>query len=112
MHFRGPFANSPDARLAIPSLNREFLADAVTAVNLHRAVDYAAQHFAGIQLGDRRLGAEILAAIGLPRALPREPSRRTQLNFRIGEHPLDRLALREQFAESAALLGMIDRHFQ
>src|SRR4029077_14282929 len=79
-------------------------------MNLHGAIDYAAEHLARIELRDRRLGAKILAAVGLPRALPRQPSRRTQLDLRIREHPLDSLPLRKQLAESAALLGVIDRH--
>jgi hypothetical protein len=48
MHFRGAFADATDARLAIPALERKFLAHAVTAVNLHRAIDHAAEHLARI----------------------------------------------------------------
>src|SRR5271155_584596 len=110
MHFAGAFADSADSRLAMPALDWKFLADAVAAVDLHGAIDHAAEHLARIELRDRRLGAEVLAAVGLPRALPRQPSRRAQLDLRIREHPLDSLALREQLAEGAALLGVIDRH--
>src|ERR1700722_1367011 len=91
MPLAGTFANSSDARLAIPSLDREFLADAVAAVNLHCAIDHAPEHFARVELRDRRLGAEILAAVRLPRAFPSQPSRRAQLDLRIREHPLYRL---------------------
>src|ERR1700735_2025120 len=69
MHLAGAFADSTDSRLAIPSLDRKFLADAVAAVNLPGAIDYPAEHFARVELRDRRLGAEVLAAVGLPRAL-------------------------------------------
>src|ERR1700679_1231333 len=110
MHFAGAFADSADARLAVPSLDRKLLADAVAAMNLHGAIDHAAKHFARIELCDRRLDAAVLAAVSLPRAFPCQPSRRAQLDFRIREHPLDSLPLRQQLAESAALLGMIDRH--
>src|SRR5690349_7190631 len=99
MHLAGTFADSADARLAIPSLDRKFLADAVTAMNLHRAIDHAAEHLTRIELCDRRLGAKVLTAVGLPRALPRQPSRGAQLDLRIREHPLYRLPLREQLAE-------------
>src|SRR5579862_7338086 len=110
MDFAGAFADSADAGLAVPSFDREFFADAVAAVNLHGAIDYAAEDFARIELCDRRLGAEVLAAIGFPRALPREPSRGAEFDFRVGEHPLDGLSLREQLAEGAALFGVIDCH--
>src|SRR5208283_790999 len=110
MHFARAFADPADSRLAVPALDGELLADAVAAVNLHGAIDHAAEHFARIELCDRRLGAEILAAIGLPRSFPRQPPRRAQLDLRIREHPLYRLPFGEQFAEGAALLGMIDRH--
>src|SRR5258705_1702935 len=110
MYFARAFADSADARLAIPSLDRKFFAHAVAAVNLHGAIDDSAQHFARVELRDRGLGAEILAAIGLPRALPGEPSGGAQLDFRIREHPLNSLSFREQLAEGAALLTVIDGH--
>src|SRR5208282_5809780 len=110
MHFAGAFADSTDSRLAIPALDWKFLADAVAAVDLHGAIDHAAEDLARIQLRDRRLGAEILAAVGLPRPFPRQPSRGAQLDLRIREHPLDSLPLRQQLAERTALLGVIDRH--
>src|ERR1700735_411034 len=110
MHFAGAFADSADSRLAVPALDWKFLADAVAAVNLHGAIDNAAEYLARIELRDRRLRAEILPAVGLPRPFPRQPSRRAQLDLRIREHPLDSLSLREQLAERAALLGVIDRH--
>src|SRR6266436_1479252 len=112
MHFAWAFADSADARLAIPSFDWELFADAVAAVNLHRAIDDSAQHFARVELRDRRLGAEILAAIGFPCALPREPSGGAEFNFRIGEHPLNSLSFRKQLAESAALLTVIDGHLE
>src|SRR5580700_1795221 len=99
MHFAGTFADSADSRLAVPSLDRKLLADAVPAMNLHRTIDHAAEHLARIELRDRRLGAKVLAAVGLPRAFPRQPPRRAQLDLRIREHPLYRLPLREQLAE-------------
>ena len=79
-------------------------------MNLHGTIDHAAEHLARIELRDRRLGAKVFATVGLPRAFPRQPPRRAQLDLRIREHPLYSLPLREQLAESAALLGMIDRH--
>src|SRR4030081_2050501 len=110
MHFAGAFADSADARFAIPSLDGKFFADAVAAVNLHGAIDDAAKHFARVELCDRGLGAEVFAAVGLPCTLPSEPSGGAQLNFRIREHPLNCLSFREQLAEGAALLGVIDGH--
>src|SRR5258708_36732328 len=112
MHFARPFADSTDARLAIPSLDRKFFAYAIAAVNLPREIDHPAQYFARVEFRNRCLRAEILAAIRLPRALPREPSRRAQLDFRIREHPLDSLSLRKQLAKGAPLLRMIDRHLE
>src|ERR1700730_9589701 len=110
VHFARAFTDSADARLAIPSLDWKFFADAVAAVNLHGAIDDSAQHFARVEFRDRGLGAEILAAIGLPCTLPREPAGGAQFNFRIGEHPLNSLSFREQLAERAALFGVIDGH--
>src|SRR5271155_4756565 len=110
MHLRWSFADTADACLAVPSLERQFLADAVTAVNLHGAIDHAAEHLAGIQLRNRCLGAEVLAAVGLPRAVPGQPSRGPQLDLRIRKHPLDRLAARKQFPERAAALRVFNRH--
>src|SRR5208282_471294 len=110
MHLRWSLTDAADARLAVPSLERQFLADAVTAVNLHGAIDHAAEHFARIQLRNRCLGAEVLATISLPRAVPREPSRGAQLDLGICKHPLNRLAAREQFPEGAAPLRVFDRH--
>src|SRR5712675_2428538 len=112
MYFARAFPDSADARLAIPSLDRKFFADAVAAVNLNSAIDDSAQHFARVEFRDRGLGAEILAAIGLPRTLPGEPSGGAQLDFRIREHPLNSLSFREQLAEGAALLTVIDCHLE
>src|SRR6266851_3274530 len=110
MHFRGAFADPADARLAVPSLERKLLAHAIAAVDLHRAVDHAPQRLARIQFRDRRFHPRVLAAVGLPRAVPGKPSGRAQLDLGVREHPLDRLAARQQLAEGLALLGMSDRH--
>src|SRR5215472_9871967 len=112
MNFRGSFADSPHARLAVPSLQRQLLAHPVAAMNLHGAIDHLAQHLAGIQFRNRSFGAKVLLAVGLPRAVPGEPARRAQLNRRVRQHPLDRLASCEQLAEGAAPLRVRDRHSQ
>src|SRR2546422_832811 len=110
VHLRGPLADAAPARLAIPALQRKLLGHAVAAVDLHGGVYHAAEHLARVQLGDRRLHARVLAAIGLPRALPDQPAARAQLDLRVGEHPLDRLALAQLLAERLALLGVLDGH--
>src|SRR2546425_7093695 len=58
----------------------------VAAVDLDGAVDDAAEDLARVDLSDRGLHARVLAAIGLPRAVPDEPARRAQLHLRSEEH--------------------------
>src|SRR2546430_13125845 len=43
-------ADATDARLTVPSLERKLLAHPIAAMNLHRAIDDATEHFARIQL--------------------------------------------------------------
>src|SRR5438309_361609 len=112
MHFRRAFADAADARLAVPSLEREFLADTVAAVDLHRAVDYAAEHLTRIKLGNRGFHPGVLLAVGLPRTFPGKPARGPQFDLGVRQHPLDRLSACEQFAKGLALPGMLDRHPQ
>src|SRR6266851_2868283 len=88
----GP-SDAADARLPVPALERKFLGHAVAAVDLHRVVDHAPQDFRGVELGDRRLHARVLAAIRLPRAVPDQPARRPQLDLAVDQHPLDGLAV-------------------
>src|SRR5207247_898982 len=83
----------------------EFLRNAVGAVDLHRGVDDAPQHLARVELGHRGLDSRILAAVGLPGAVPDEIAARPDLHLGVREHPLDRLALAERRAEGRALLG-------
>src|SRR5579872_7621277 len=52
MHFRGAFADPADARLAVPSLERKLLAHAVTAMDLHRAINHAAERLTGVEFRD------------------------------------------------------------
>src|SRR5262249_3574162 len=101
----GPLPARAPPPLAIPAFQRELLGDTVTAVNLHGGVDHAPQHLARVELGDRRLDARILAAVGFPGALPDQPAARAQLDLGVGEHPLNGLALAERRAERRALLG-------
>src|SRR5499425_1995293 len=108
--FRGALADPAYSRLAIPALERELLAHPVAAVDLHGGVNDAAEHLARIELGDGGLDARILAAVGLPRALPDEPARGADLHHGIRQHPLDGLALREGRPEGGALLGVRHRH--
>src|SRR5581483_1652016 len=110
VHFGRAFADSANPRLTVPSLERQFLAHAIAAVDLHGAIDNAAEHLARIELGDRRLGAEILAAVRLPCAVPCKPSRGPELYLRIRQHPLDRLAAGQELAEGAAPLCVLDGH--
>src|SRR5204862_3894614 len=110
MHLRGPLADAAHAGLAIPALERKLLGDPVAAVDLDGGVDDAAEHLARVELGDRRLDARVLAAVGLPRALPDQPPRRADLDLRVGHHPLDGLALAERGAEGRTMPGVLDRH--
>src|SRR5947207_3398156 len=110
MHLRGPFADTADAGLAIPALQRKFLRHAIAAVDLHGGVDHAPEHLARVELGDGCLDARIFAAVRFPRTFPDEPATRAKLHLGVGEHPLDRLALRELLAERLALLRVLDRH--
>src|SRR5438132_3898997 len=110
MHLGRALADATHARLAIPAFQRELLGHPVAAVDLDGAVDDAAEDLARVDLGDRGLHARVLAAVGLPRAVPDEPARRAQLHLGVGEHPLDRLALAQRDAERRALLGVGDRH--
>src|SRR5215813_6047029 len=79
--FRGALADPPYARLAIPALERELLAHPVAAVDLHGGVNDAAEHLARIELGDGGLDARVLAAVGLPCALPDGPARGADLTM-------------------------------
>src|SRR5262245_17659434 len=104
MDFGRPFADATHAGLAIPALERKLLRPAVAAVDLHGRVDDASEHLARIELRDRRFHARVLAPVRFPGAVPDEIAARADLDFRVGEHPLDRLALRELLAEGLALL--------
>src|SRR5260370_17335169 len=108
--FGWALADAAHAGLAVPALEREFLADAVAAVDLHRGVDHASEDLARIELGNGGLDPRVLAAVGLPRALPGQPARRAQLDLGVRQHPLDRLALGERGSERGALLGVRDGH--
>src|SRR5215831_9324398 len=81
MDFRGAFANTADARLTIPSLERELLADAVAPMDLHRAIHDPAKHFTGVKFGNRGFHPRVFPTITLPRPFPCKPSRRTQFDF-------------------------------
>src|SRR5262245_33330922 len=105
-----PLADASHARLAVPALERELFRHTVAAVDLHRRVDHAPEHLARVELGDRGLDPRVLAAVGLPGAVPDDPAARPQLDLGVGEHPLDGLALRERRAERRALLGVGDGH--
>src|SRR2546425_86090 len=75
VHLGGALADPTHARLAIPAFQRELLGHTVAAVDLDGAVDDAAEDLARVDLGDRGLHARVLAAVGLPRAVPDEPAR-------------------------------------
>src|SRR5262245_32649075 len=105
-----PLADTAHARLAVPALEGEFLRHAVGAVDLHGGVDDAAQHLARVELGHRRLDPRVLAAIGLPGAVPDDVAAGADLHLGVRQHPLDGLALAERRAERGALLGVHDRH--
>src|SRR4029450_11061770 len=81
VHLGRPLADAAHARLAIPALEREFLRDAVGAVDLHGGVDDATQHFARVELGHRRLDARVLAAVGLPGTVPDDVAARANLGL-------------------------------
>src|SRR5208283_2941316 len=91
VHFRRALADAADARLPVPSLERKLLADAVSAMNLHRAIDHAPEHFARVQLRDRGFVARVFTAVGFPRALPGQPSRGAEFDLGIRQHPLNGL---------------------
>jgi hypothetical protein len=42
-----PFADPPDARLPVPTLERKLFSDAVATMDLHSGIDDAAEDFAG-----------------------------------------------------------------
>src|SRR2546430_16951024 len=92
MHLGRALADATHARLAIPAFQRELLGHPVAAVDLDGAVDDAAEDLARVDLCDRGLHARVLAAVGLPRAVPAEPARGAQLHLAVVVRPLDRLA--------------------
>src|SRR5438093_12900717 len=110
MDLRRALADPAHPRFAIPAFQRKLLRDAVATVDLDGGVDHAAQHLARVELGDRRLHAGVLTAVGLPRALPDEPATRAQLHLGVRQHPLNSLALAERLAERRALLRVADCH--
>ena len=110
MHLRRALADAPHPGLAVPALQRKLLRHAVAAVDLHGRVDDAPEHLARVELGDRGLDTGVLAAVGLPGALPDEPAAGADLDLGVGQHPLNGLALAERDPERRALLGMRDRH--
>jgi hypothetical protein len=46
VNLRRPFADSPNARLPVPTLERKLLGDAVATVDLHSGIDDAAEDLA------------------------------------------------------------------
>src|SRR6185436_4022487 len=110
VHFGGAFTDAAHAGLPVPALQREFLGDAVAAVDLDGGVDDATEHLARVQLGHRGFHARVLAAIGLPRPRPDDPAAGAELHLGVRQHPLDGLALGQGLAEGGALLGMRDGH--
>ena len=97
-------------QLAVPALQRHLLRHAEAAENLDRAVHHAAGGFRRNHLGDGGFDLEVAAKIARPRRLIDQQARRAELHLAIGDHPLDRLLLRQLRAECFSLQRPVGRH--
>jgi uncharacterized protein (TIGR02265 family) len=104
----GSLVDGGHAHVAEVALDGEFTGVAIAPVDLHRPVADPVGGLAGEELGHARLPGE-----GLPRLLERGGPQRqepggVQLGGTVGEHPLDRLELRDGFVELPPVPGVAD----
>ncbi|HEX4661617.1 MAG TPA: AMP-binding protein [Streptosporangiaceae bacterium] len=79
-------------QVAEPAFQRDLPRHAHRAEELHHLVHDPEAHLGAVQLGDGGLQARILALVVLPGRLPGEPAAGVDLDPRVGDGPLDRLA--------------------
>src|SRR5712692_11470932 len=109
----GAFVDRDDARVAVHALDIGLARIAHAAVYLHRFIDYAIHHFAGVQLRFRGRGAHLRRVRVLqPRGVMHQAARRFDFRLHIRQHPLNSLKLADSFPKSAALLGVLHGFFQ
>src|SRR6266852_5997174 len=109
----GAFVDRDDAGVAVHALDVGLARIADAAVNLHRFIDYAIHHFAGVEFGLRRRRAQLARMRVLqPRGVVHQAARRFDFRLHIRQHPLNGLKLADSFPKRAALLGVLHGFFQ
>jgi hypothetical protein len=103
---RGAVEDAVDARIAVPALDRQLLAEAHAAEELHRAVDHAAQRLGRMHLDHRDVLARVQALVELPGGLQHHPARGVHLDDAVGQHRLNHLEVADLLAELLALVGV------
>src|SRR5712671_1497875 len=113
LNLAGAFVDGDYAGIAVHALDIGFARIAYAAVNLHRFIDYAIHHFAGVQfrLRGRRSHFRRMRVFQ-PGGVMHEAARGFDFGLHVGQHELNGLEFGDVFAEGATLLGVFHGFFE
>src|SRR6266568_9105537 len=104
LDFVGSLVDARHTEVAIPTLDGHLAGVAHTVVNLHDAINDTIGHIRAIQLRHTCLVTVIYSLVCLPGSMEGQPLRRRDLHGRVGEHPLNSLAISDRLAKGHSLL--------
>src|ERR1700687_5041580 len=113
LNLAGAFVDRYYAGVAVHALDVSLARIAYAAVNLHRFIDYAIHHLAGVQVLFRSHRATLARMRVLqPRVVLPQAAGRFDFRLPVGQHPLNGLKLADVFAKGAALLRVLHGFFE
>src|SRR5260221_312058 len=106
------FVDAGYAQVAVPAFDGHFASVAHTTVDLHDTIYDAVGHAGAIEFGHAGLVTVILALVDFPGRVEGQPLGSLNLYGRVGEHPLNSLAIGDGFTKGYTLLGVVHGHWQ